>query len=175
MISIRYFSINILLKIMKTQLAILYMILLALIPATHCYADHNKQVGYYMSIKSTEANIRTGPSIRYPIKFVFVNKNEPVKVISEFEHWRKIYDIDGENGWIHESMLSKRNTAIVIGNQNRILYKTPSFKIQIASIEPKVRVKIKQCNEQNCKIQVEDIEGWIEKEYLWGGTDTATK
>src|SRR5258708_28049028 len=69
----------------------------------------------YLSLRSDEVNLRTGPGVRYPVDWVLQRRNMPVEVLAEFENWRKIRDWQGTEGWVHQSMLSGRRYAIVTG------------------------------------------------------------
>ena len=55
-----------------------------------------KKLPRFVSIKSNEANARTGPGTNYPITWTFIKRYEPVEVIKEFQEWRLINDIDGK-------------------------------------------------------------------------------
>ncbi len=122
----------------------------------------------FASVKSKEANVRTGPGKRYPIKWVFVRRDMPVEIIEEFEFWRKIRDIQGDEGWIHKSQLSGQRTAMVKGNNTK-MYSDSSIKSGVKGvIENGVIVKIKSCEEGFCKADVSDISGYIESSTLWG-------
>ena len=57
----------------------------------------------YLSIRTSVANLRIGPSPAHPIAFVYEKKNMPVEVIDEFEVWRKVKDYQGDTGWLHLS------------------------------------------------------------------------
>ena len=59
----------------------------------------------FVSLKSNDANLRVGPSVNYPIKIKYVQKNLPVKIIDEFDVWRKIIDYENNIGWLHKSLL----------------------------------------------------------------------
>src|SRR3990167_9515481 len=60
----------------------------------------------FVSLRAEEVNMRAGPGVRYPVDWVYKRKNMPVEVIAEFGTWRKVRDIQGTQGWIHQSMLS---------------------------------------------------------------------
>lgn len=123
----------------------------------------------FVSIKSNEVNIRTGPNIRYPIKWVYIKSDEPVEIIAEFEHWRKIIDIDKEEGWVHKTMLSGKRTAIINSNKIQTVYSTANNETKkIFNIEPKARVTLDSCNQDWCQIGIQNLKGWIKKDYLWG-------
>ena len=76
----------------------------------------------FLSLKNSEVNVRVGPSIKYPIKFIYKKKYLPLEVIDKSETWRKIKDFKNNSGWIHVSQLSRKKSAINIKN-NSILYK----------------------------------------------------
>ena len=61
------------------------------------------EIPRYVSLKSNDANIRVGPSINYPIEIKYIIKNYPLKVLDEYEEWRKVEDFKKNVGWIHKS------------------------------------------------------------------------
>lgn len=134
-----------------------------------------KFASHFSSIKSSEVNVRRGPNIRYQIDWVFVKKGEPVEVIGEFEHWNRIRDINGDEGWVKSIMLSKKRTAIIVipdsqkNNQyGKLRHKPHNSSNVFAKIAKLKRVSIEQCQKEWCKIRVNNISGWIEKDHLWG-------
>ena len=74
----------------------------------------------FVSLRSNEINLRTGPGSNYPIVWIYQRRGMPVEVVAEFESWRKIRDWQGTVGWVHQSMLDGRRGALVIGGE-RIL------------------------------------------------------
>ena len=70
----------------------------------------------YVSLKSDEVNVRTGPGVQYPIEWVFTRRHMPVEVIEQYEYWRKIRDVEGTTGWVHNSMISGKRSALVTGD-----------------------------------------------------------
>ena len=128
-----------------------------------------RDMPYYASIKSDEANIRTGPSVRYPIQWIYKRKNWPVQVTATFERWRKINDVHGEIGWIHESLLSNKRYALVNTNGVQEVYRLPLLtSTKVFIVENGVIVEIKECKNDWCKIRVDDNNGWMQAEKLWG-------
>lgn len=128
-----------------------------------------KDIPYYASIKSDEANIRSGPSARYPIQWTYKRRNWPVQVTATFERWRKISDIHGEIGWVHEVLLSNKRYGIVKTDGVQEIYRLPlltSKKVFI--VENGVAVELKECKNDWCKIRSENHEGWLKTENIWG-------
>lgn len=123
----------------------------------------------FVTIKSSEANVRTGPNLKYPIKWIFKNKGEPVEIIAQWEHWRKIRDITNEDGWVHESMIKGSRTAIIIGNELQYSYYKPDLNSKkLMLIEPQVRLKLLNCKLEWCQIKINDKKSWIQRKHLWG-------
>ena len=69
---------------------------------------------YFLSLKYNKVNVRYGPGLDYPIKFIFEKKNYPVQIIDEKENFRKILDYRNNGGWVHRSQLKKNNSVIVL-------------------------------------------------------------
>ena len=128
-----------------------------------------REMPYYASIKSDEANIRTGPSVRYPIQWIYKRKSWPVQVTATFERWRKITDVHGEIGWIHESLLSNKRYGLVQTNGVQEIYRLPLLtSTKVFIVENGVVAEIKECKNDWCKIRVENHDGWIQSEKVWG-------
>ena len=136
----------------------------------------NNFVSYFSSIKSEEVNVRKGPNARYSIDWIFRKKGEPVEVIASFEHWLRIRDITGDEGWVRAVMLSKKRSGIIILPQSiksptqfvNIYKKAESTSNLIAKIESTQRIWLEHCQKQWCKVKVNNLSGWIEKQYIWG-------
>src|SRR5277367_600855 len=71
----------------------------------------------FVSLRSDEVNLRSGPGVRYPIDWIYTRRDLPVEVIAEFEAWRKIRDCQGAEGWVHQSFLWAHRTMVVMGQQ----------------------------------------------------------
>lgn len=123
----------------------------------------------FVSLKSEETNIRTGPGTRYPIQWVFKRAHMPVEVVDEFDLWRKIRDMDGTTGWVHHTMISGKRYAMIKGGEVRVMHidageeSKPLFKVA-----PMVLGAIQECVPHWCRLQVNGRKAWIQKDYLWG-------
>lgn len=132
----------------------------------HAYED--LPLPRFVSIKSAEANMRTGPGKRYPIKWLITRKNLPVEITSEFEQWRKIRDMAGDEGWIHQSMLSSSRFGI-IQTGPVTLHRTDSVSSRpVAKLDTGVIAKLKACEKDWCEVEVGEISGWTPRGELWG-------
>ena len=74
----------------------------------------------FASLKSDEVNLRTGPGQRYPIEWVYRRIGYPVEIVAQFDVWRQIRDADGTVGWVHQTLLSGRRTALVRSEERRV-------------------------------------------------------
>ena len=122
-----------------------------------------------VSLKTSEANLRTGPGKQYPIKWIYQKKYWPVKILGQLEHWRKIETFDKIEGWFHKSQLSSKITSIVI--MSDYLRKKPRKTTKkLVMLKEGLIVDIIKCKVYWCKIEVRErrFNGWFIKHYLWG-------
>ena len=122
---------------------------------------------YYLMLKNSKVNVRMGPGLDYPVKFIYKKKNLPVKVIDKKENFRKIIDHKKNSGWIHISQLKKINSIIVLSN--RILFKKPTLNSKpIANIESGKLFVLEKCKKNWCKVSSQNYSGWINMDNVWG-------
>ena len=122
---------------------------------------------YYLMLKNSKVNVRMGPGLDYPIKFIYKKKYLPVKVIDKKENFRKVIDHKKNSGWIHISQLKKVNSVIVLSN--RILFKKPTFNSKpIANIESGKLFVLEKCKKNWCKVSSQNYSGWINIDNVWG-------
>jgi SH3-like domain-containing protein len=65
-----------------------------------------------VSLKAEKVNVRRGPQVITRCQG-FPAQGVPVEIVAEFENWRRIRDSEGEEGWILQSMLAGKRTAVV--------------------------------------------------------------
>ena len=122
---------------------------------------------YYLMLKNSKVNVRMGPGLDYPVKFIYKKKYLPVKIIDKKENFRKVIDHKKNSGWIHISQLKKVNSVIVLSN--RILFKKPTFNSKpIANIESGKLFVLEKCKKNWCKISSQNYSGWINMDNVWG-------
>lgn len=132
----------------------------------------------FVTLRAERINVRVGPGVRYPLKWVFLKSKLPVEVTAEFDTWRKIRDVDGEEGWVHQSMLNGTRYVRITDNNTNI-FKKPIEKESdtVAILWPGVIAKLLSCKGKWCRVLVKsndgnEIKGWTKRnENLWGVYD----
>ena len=124
----------------------------------------------FVSLRSDEVNLRSGPGQRYPIDWIYSRKDLPVEVVAEFEAWRKIRDWQGTEGWVLQSMLSGRRMMVVIGSPRPLRSSDADSADPVAVIDPGVIGRLVQCprNRDFCRVDTGTVQGWLRREEVWG-------
>ena len=127
------------------------------------------EIPRYVSLKSDDANIRVGPSKNYPIEIKYIKKNYPLKVLDEYEEWRKVEDFNRNIGWIHKSLISGIRTGIVLSNDNKniSILNTLDGNV-IGEIGNGNIVFLEKCKIDWCLVSSGNFKGWMDKKYIWG-------
>jgi len=123
----------------------------------------------FASVRPAKAFIRSGPGIRYPIEWVLEEAGLPVEITNEYDAWRKIRAPNGEEGWIHHSLLSGRRSIFTKGTDMVQIHDKPKDRAAvIALVEPKVVGRIKECDANWCDVLLQGYRGWIKRDAVWG-------
>lgn len=123
----------------------------------------------FVSLKSDKAFVRTGPGLRYPISWVFEKSGLPVEIIQEFDTWRKIRGPQGEEGWVHQTLISGQRTVLVTGESLVSISREPTADSRInAKLEPGVVARLLRCGTSMCELQKDNYRGWADRNSLWG-------
>lgn len=123
----------------------------------------------FVSLRSDKVFVRTGPALRYPIKWVFQKEGLPVEVVQEFDTWRKIRDPDGEEGWVHQSLLSGHRSVVVSAEEGITLRKDPLDSARASAVlESGVVASLQSCVSSWCEVSAGGYRGWTQRNFLWG-------
>ena len=142
-----------------------YLVLsfLFLLPISSTAQENN----YFLMLKNKKVNVRYGPSLDHPVKYIYRKIDLPVKVIDKKENFRRIIDHKNNSGWIHVSQLKKVNSLIV--SEDTILFsKASKFSKPLAKLEKGKLLIVKKCQENWCKVSDENYLGWINTNNAWG-------
>ena len=96
---------------MKTFLSAVLAVCLFALPVSAQNGDDGdsgRSLPRMASLRSKLVNARSGPGSRYPIEWVYKQKNAPVEIIAEFDLWRQIRDWEGSETWVYKPMLSSQ-------------------------------------------------------------------
>lgn len=122
----------------------------------------------YMSLKFNEVNFRAGPGMDFPILFTYRLKYSPIKIVGEYDNWFKVVDKDGDSGWVSEHLLSKFRSFITIKDIQYIYSSHKKNAHPIFKIENNITGKLIKCKSSRCKIKVNGVKGWIDRDGIWG-------
>jgi SH3-like domain-containing protein len=125
----------------------------------------------FVSLKSDVANGREGPSRNHRILWVYQRRGLPLKVVQEWEGWRKVEDPFGDQTWLLSNMLEKRRTIYVLGEDGGdvLLRARPDLESKVrASVERGVIGELRTCSRGWCEVRIGETEGWAPRRVLWG-------
>ncbi len=122
----------------------------------------------FVSLKASKANVRRGPSRTHRIDWVFTRRNMPIQVTAEYEHWRRVRDIEGAGGWVHYSLISGVRTVIIETDMLPLTARPGDNTPVTARLELGVIAKLEECNIDWCKLNAGGYKGWTRKQHLWG-------
>lgn len=135
----------------------------------------------FASTKSAPVNVRVGPGFKYDIAWVYVKPAVPVEIIQEFDVWRKIRDVDGSEGWVHQSLLSGRREGLIApwrtGEKIGLLGRADDEAAVRAYLTAKFPVAIDHCDGTWCQVTATDhsnpgrpttYSGYVRETDLWG-------
>jgi SH3-like domain-containing protein len=147
---------------------ILNLLIIFIMSITVTCANNKKpSIPRFVSLKVSEANIRTGPGTKFPIKWIFVKKNLPLEILDHYENWYNIRDEEQKQGWIHLSLVKSSRFFVTIKEQVA-LYKNPKHNYISHLLEGGSRGSINSCRNKWCEVKIDNIQGWIKKPDMWG-------
>ena len=122
----------------------------------------------FVSLKSDVVNMRVGPGHEYPLQWVYVRKNLPLKVISEFDVWRKVVDHEGQTGWVHGQLVSLKRYGVITSFNAKLRAKPDQQASVTAIAEVGVLMEVQYCEGQWCRLGIDNAKGWLERHQFWG-------
>ena len=136
----------------------------------------------FVSLKADRVNLRNGPGTDYPTSWVYRKAGLPLEVLSEFEGWRQVRDAEGATGWVMQSLLSGRRTALVTpwdvkdkGTPQVPVRNSDSDSARIvANVEAGVIVNVHGCDGRWCSVSIDRYRGYMRQKQLWGVYENET-
>ena len=148
--------------------SVLFILLACLAGPALADTEAKLPVPRFVTLGADEVNLRTGPGMRYPVRLVVRREGLPVEVIREFDIWREVRDMEGDEGWVHKNMLSGRRAVIVKGTVQTLLKKPEANARPVVKVEPGVIAALDECNDDWCRIEAAGYTGWISRDAVWG-------
>ncbi len=132
----------------------------------------------FVTTRSAPINVRVGPGTKYEIAWNYLVSGVPVEIIQEFDTWRKIRDVDGDEGWVHQSLLIGNRAGFatpLVANGEVVMRAGRAADASVrARLAAGVKVSISACEENWCQVTATqaggkgNYTGWVQQEELWG-------
>lgn len=126
----------------------------------------------FVSLKNESTNVRRGPSSDHAVLYVYKRKGTPVEIVAEFEHWRRIRDSAGAEGWVYKSLLSGTRTILIApwkpGITVELRRRPDATAALVARMEAGVGGEVESCDGVWCAIAAGGYEGFVEQNMLFG-------
>jgi len=164
------------------RLPVLAMALLLLAPSA--LAQDNPSglpLPRFATTRSEPINVRVGPGQKYDIAWTYLKSGVPVEIVQEFDTWRKIRDVDGTEGWIHQNLLTGTRagyvTPLIANGEIPLLAGQSDDAAVRARLGPGLKVTITECDGTWCQVsatgqdpaqRANTYSGYLHQEELWG-------
>lgn len=123
----------------------------------------------FVMTKVNKVNLRAGPGNNYPTRVVYNRKNIPLMVVAEFDFWRKVKDVDGQEGWIHKTLLSTTTVVWVKTEMASLISDPTSTDAVVLKAEKGVEGEfLKDIKGKYAKIRINNQKGWMLIDDVWG-------
>ena len=137
-------------------------------PPSEVGSDSGLPLPRFVSLKTSEARARRGPSLTHRVDWLYTRRDLPLRVTGEYEHWRRVEDSEGQGGWIHYTLLSGVRTVVVQSDLTPMRSNPQPNAHEIALLETGVVAHIMECDPDWCRLSIDGSRGWVERGALWG-------
>lgn len=128
----------------------------------------------FVTLKSNKVNMRVGPGREYPLSWVYKQKNLPLKVIAEFDVWRKVTDHEGTTGWVHSQLVTLKRYALIQSRLTKLHRKADSDSPVVAVADRGVLLELQICEPLWCRVASDDLRAYVRRDDIWGVLETET-
>lgn len=124
----------------------------------------------FVSLATDLVNLRVGPGLQYPVKWVYKRRGLPLEVLREFDVWRLVRDPYGTKGWVHEATITGTRSFIALGAVRALRAHPQATARVLARLDPGVIGLILHCDAGAawCRVKVEGRRGWLRRTGFWG-------
>lgn len=148
---------------------------------TQVGASSGLPVPRFVSIRNAPTNVRVGPGTQYQLAYTFLRAGVPVEIVAEFDTWRRIRDVEGDEGWVHQNLVVGTRTALVLpwADEGTVPLRAsarPDAAVR-AFLGPGLLVGVRRCDATQCEIRLAhddgtgrsaNYQGFVPQEALWG-------
>lgn len=128
----------------------------------------------FVTLKSDEVNMRVGPGREYPKSWVYRRAGLPLKVIAEFDVWRKVIDHEDTTGWVHSQLVTLKRNALIANRLTKLYSKADDQSPVIAVAEQGVLMELQTCGVKWCRIANDDLRAFVHRDDIWGILENET-
>ena len=167
------------------RLVVMLFAALALALPGPAWAQTNNPSGLklprFVTTRSSPINVRVGPGVKYEIAWIYLKDGVPVEIVQEFDTWRKIRDVDGSEGWVHQNLLQGPRagyvTPLMANGEIALHASADENSATRATLGAGLRVTIKGCDGTWCEVTASQqaegersasYSGFLHQEELWG-------
>jgi SH3-like domain-containing protein len=127
----------------------------------------NSAAAERLSVSSPIANIRSGPGTTYDVLWQ-VQKYYPILVKKKSGNWYNFKDFEGDEGWIHRSLVEKTPTVITIKAKCNVRSGPGTQHGVLFTVDKGIPFRV--IKREGNWIQIEHADGdkgWIYKTLVW--------
>lgn len=99
-------------------------------------------------------------------------KGVPVLINAKYDHWRRIVDPDGTEGWLHKNQLSIKRHVMTMKDDVSLMSGTKEQSKILAKIKRNVIMDLKEIRgnwcKVSCKYNSKKFSGWVKKTDTFG-------
>ena len=120
-----------------------------------------------LSVSVPEAKIRSGAGNNFEVLWKS-EKNFPLVVVKKVGEWYQVKDFEGDQGWVHQSLVGNAPSVITINVKNTLRSEAkPEAKI-LFSVGPGIPFKVlKRNNKWILAEHADGDKGWIHESTVW--------
>lgn len=120
-----------------------------------------------LSVSAKIANIRSGPGTNYDILWK-VEKYHPLTMLKKSGSWYNFRDFEGDEGWIHKSLIQKQTTVITIKEKCNVRKGPGTNHGIVFTVEKGIPFLVLEQQKRWLRIKHADGDsGWIHKSLVW--------
>lgn len=122
----------------------------------------------YLTVTTDNANVRTGAGTNYPSSMELFT-GYPLKVLNKVGEWYQVTDFENDSGWIHQSIVKKRNTVIVNAQKSVNMRSEPSTDSSVvADVERGVVMTVLATKGKWTQVRHSSgTTGWVFNSLIW--------